>query len=280
MSSCCGGPGTPRVVAKIADGTGWVRATWFNRYLVNQIALGDEIAVSGEVETGYGPLGFTSPEWEHVSGPKAVNLSTGRLTPVYPLTEGVHQKTLRPLTRAALDATKGTLEEHLPDTIRLADGVRLPPLADAYEMVHYPANQSEKEAAERRFAFDDLLLLQIGLAAAARAGHRRGHPVGVGAGRPGGIPIALPFALTGDQERALAEIEADLARPRPMARLLQGDVGSGKTAVAAAAMTIAKATATSRPCWPRPRCWRSSTSAACARSSGSCRNACGHGWTC
>ena len=235
------GAGTPRVVAKIADGTGWVRATWFNRYLVGQIAIGDEIAVSGEVETGYGPLSFTSPEWEHVSGPKARNLSTGRLTPVYPLTEGIHQKTLRPLTRAALDATKGTLEEHLPDAIRLADGVRSPTLVDAYEMLHYPATQSEKEAAERRFAFDDLLLLQIGL------GRRRlersaveGPVMAADPATLAAFRAALPFELTGAQQRALDEIEADLARPRPMARLLQGDVGSGKTAVAAAAMLVAK----------------------------------------
>ena len=236
------GPGTPRVVVKIADGTGWVRATWFNRYLAGQIALGDEIAVSGEVETGYGPLGFTSPEWEHVSGPKARNLSTGRLTPVYPLTEGVHQKTLRPLTRAALDATKETLEEHLPDAVRLADGGRLPRLVDAYEMLHYPASQGEKESAERRFAFDDLLLLQIGL---ARRRLERSTLDGIAMETDpatlAAFRAALPFALTAAQGRALAEIQHDLARPRPMARLLQGDVGSGKTAVAAAAMLIAKA---------------------------------------
>ncbi|MBA3414062.1 MAG: ATP-dependent DNA helicase RecG, partial [Chloroflexia bacterium] len=107
---------------------------------------------------------------------------------------------------------------------------------------HYPANQGEKEAAERRFAFDDLLLLQIGL---GRRRLERSTVDGIAmASAPATLAAfraALPFALTGAQQRALAEIEADLARPRPMARLLQGDVGSGKTAVAAAAMLIAKA---------------------------------------
>lgn len=240
------GPGVARVVAKIADGTGFVRVTWFNQYLINQLSPGDDIAISGEPEFGYGSLAFTNPEWEFVSGPKASGLSTGRLTPVYPLTSGIHQKTLRPLTRAALDRTRTTLTEFVPawvrDEVRRESGLDLPGLADAYESIHYPASQADKELAERRLAFDDLLLLQIGqLQRRAEREQQPGMPM---PGDPAGLAAfrdALPFALTGAQDGALAEILDDLGRDRPMERLVQGDVGSGKTVVAAAAMLVAHA---------------------------------------
>jgi ATP-dependent DNA helicase RecG len=236
------GGGPPRVVAKIADGTGWVRVTWFNQYLINQLALGDEIAVSGEPESGYGALSFTNPEWEFVAGPKATGLSTGRLTPVYPLTAGIHQKTLRPLTRAALDRTRTTLSEFVPAWVREADGVPLPGLADAHEMVHYPATWADKEMGERRLAFDDLLLLQIGqLQRRAEREALPGIPMPADPEALAAFRASLPFTLTGAQDGALAEIVADLGRERPMERLVQGDVGSGKTVVAAAAMLVAHA---------------------------------------
>ncbi|MCC6315901.1 MAG: ATP-dependent DNA helicase RecG [Thermomicrobiales bacterium] len=236
------GPGKPRVVAKLADETGWVRVVWFNQYLVNQLAVGDEIAVSGKLESTFGRLSFTGPEWEHLSGPRANNLSTGRLAPVYPATAGVQQKTLRALTRAALDMTHGSIREFLPDPIRAPADAPLPLLAQAYEMLHYPASEAEKELAERRLGFDELLLLQLGL---VRRRQERQAQAGVA------LPAddttlqafrdALPFRLTGDQERSIAEVLTDMAAERPMARLLQGDVGSGKTAVAAAAMLVAHA---------------------------------------
>jgi ATP-dependent DNA helicase RecG len=112
------GPGAGRVVAKIADESGWVRVTWFNQYVARQLAVGDEIAVSGKLEAGYGSLSFTSPEWEKFTGDGARPLSTGRLTPVYPLTQGLAQKTIRGLTRAALDATVAGVPDFLPDAVR------------------------------------------------------------------------------------------------------------------------------------------------------------------
>ncbi len=232
------GPGAPRVVVKLADATGWVRITWFNLYVARQLALGDEIAVSGKLDAGYGAPSFTSPEWEKVGGQGDMPLSTGRLTPVYPLTQGIAQKTMRGLTRAALDATRTTVEEFLPGAVRHAAG--LPDLRRAYEQAHYPDGHGELELAQRRLAFDDLFLLQLGLVRRKR--ERRAF---------GGIPFAvdqtllhrfrrgLPFRLTDAQERALDEILADLERPQPMGRLLQGDVGSGKTVVAAAAVLVA-----------------------------------------
>ena len=89
------GPGAPRVTIKLADVSGWVRVTWFNQYLANVLHVGDEIAVSGALESGYGPLSFTGPEWERVSPGPGGGVSTGRIVPVYPLTAGLAQKSMR-----------------------------------------------------------------------------------------------------------------------------------------------------------------------------------------
>jgi ATP-dependent DNA helicase RecG len=231
------GPGAPRVTIRLADDSGWVRVTWFNQYLANVLRIGDEIAVSGALETGYGPLSFTGPEWERVSAGPAGGVSTGRIVPVYPLTAGLAQKSMRGFSRQALDLALPAVTEYLPDAVRIGADDPLPILRDAIAQVHYPDDQVSLERAKRRLAFDDLFLLQLGLL--RRKQERQAHH---------GIPIetdsalldrwreSLPFALTGTQQSALAEILNDMRREQPMARLLQGDVGSGKTAVAAAAM--------------------------------------------
>ena len=229
------GAGPPRVQAKLADRSGWMKITWFSTWVARELQEGDEIVASGAVEDGYGPMSFTNPEWERAG---AAGLSTGRLIPVYPLTKDVGQKTLRRLTHAALDATRGRIDDHLPPDLRRRAGV--PDLATAYEQLHYPDEQGDVERAQKRLAFDDLLLLQLGHVSRRRA--RKAF---------GGIPLTvdpaliarflrgLPFSLTGGQRQALDEILAELASPRPMTRLLQGDVGSGKTVVAAAAGLVA-----------------------------------------
>jgi ATP-dependent DNA helicase RecG len=236
------GPGAPRVTVKLADVSGWVRVTWFNQYLANVLHVGDEIAVSGALESGYGPLSFTGPEWERISPGPGGGVSTGRIVPVYPLTAGLAQKSMRGFSRQALDLALGSVEEYLPDEVRLASDGALPPLRDAIAQVHYPDDESSLQAAKERLAFDDLFLLQLGLVLRKR--ERRAYD---------GIPIqpnedllrrwsrALPFRLTGTQQSVLAEILEDMSQQKPMARLLQGDVGSGKTAVAAAAMLAAVA---------------------------------------
>lgn len=231
------GPGAARTVIKLADESGWVRVTWFSPYIAKQLRIGDEIAVSGTLDTGYGALSFTSPEWERIG---IDGLSTGRLVPVYPLTQGLAQKTLRNLTRHALDATKTTIVDYVPEPLRRQQ--RLPGLLDAYEQLHYPDSMADLELAQRRLAFDNLLLLQLGL---IRRKRQRQAFHGLRFVLDHDLLIrfrqGLPFKLTRAQEQALAEILADLNQPRPMARLLQGDVGSGKTVVAAAAILMAVA---------------------------------------
>src|SRR5688572_18805924 len=112
------GPGAPRVTIRLADGSGWVRVTWFNQYLANALHVGQEIAVSGALEDGYGPLSFTSPEWERVGADAGEGVSTGRIVPVYPLTAGLAQKSMRNFARQALDAALDAVEEYLPEEVR------------------------------------------------------------------------------------------------------------------------------------------------------------------
>ncbi len=236
------GPGAPRVTIRLADSSGWVRVTWFNQYLANVLKVGAEIAVSGALEAGYGPLSFTGPEWEPVTSGSSGSVSTGRIVPVYPLTAGLAQKSMRGFARQALDLALDAVEEYLPDDVRLAAGDGLPTLRDALAQVHYPDDQQSLAMARRRLAFDDLFLLQLGL---VRRKHdhqaSEGIPVRADADLLASWAAGLPFQLTGAQQSALAEILRDMGGDKPMARLLQGDVGSGKTAVAAAAMLTATA---------------------------------------
>jgi ATP-dependent DNA helicase RecG len=145
---------------------------------------------------------------------------------------------MRGLTRAALDATKTTIDDFMPSAIR--DRQRLIQLPAAYESLHYPADHSDLARAQTRLAFDDLFLLQIGL---IRRKRERQSVGGIALSMDQGLLsrflTGLPFVLTSAQRRALDEILADLTLARPMARLLQGDVGSGKTVVAAAAALMA-----------------------------------------
>jgi ATP-dependent DNA helicase RecG len=225
----------PRVQIRLADETGSLRVTWFNSFIGKQLQIGDEIAVSGKLDAGYGALSFTGPEWEKIGGP---GLSTGRLTPVYPLTQGLAQKTMRGLTRAALDATKGTIEDFLPATVRERN--HLIPLVTAFEGLHYPNDHSDLARAQKRLAFDDLLLLQIGLIRRKRERQSAGGiAMTIDRALLDRFISGLPFRLTSAQRQALDEILGDLTQERPMARLLQGDVGSGKTVVAAAAALMA-----------------------------------------
>jgi ATP-dependent DNA helicase RecG len=224
-----------RVTIRLVDRTGALRVTWFNPYIANQLRPGDEIAVSGVLDRGYGSPSMTGPEWEKVG---SSSLSTGRLTPVYNLTHGLAQKSMRSLTRAALDATKSTLVDPVPAWVR--DEFGLVPLVAAFEESHYPQSEQNRAVAMKRLSFDELLLLQLGMGRIKRERAQRS-----GASMPADRNLldrftrGLPFALTGAQQRAIAEILDDLARPAPMMRLLQGDVGSGKTVVAAASALIA-----------------------------------------
>jgi ATP-dependent DNA helicase RecG len=229
--------GKEMVDVVVSDGTGRIHATWFNPWIARQLTPGTPVSLSGRVEQMRGNLCLMNPEWETLG---AETLSTGRLTPVYPLTKNLYQKTLRPLMRAALDAGLNLVEDPLPEEVRARENVI--GFAEALEWVHFPDGETSKitqdnlYAAQRRLAFDEFLTLQLGLLRRKQEWQGQpGNAVVIDEQALGAFYGLLPFELTGAQVRAVGEILADMARPEPMTRLLQGDVGSGKTIVAAIA---------------------------------------------
>jgi len=226
-----------RAEARINDGTGWARVTWFNVFVARQLQVGQEIVVSGAMDLFLPTPSFTNPEWERVRPEHGLPTE---LLPLYTLTAGLFQKTLRGLTAKALAALEDTLPDPLPESVRRDH--RLIGLREAYAATHYPQGRHELEVASRRLVFDDVFLLQLGLLQRKKIlieGSAPDLTVGIPAALA--FPAGLPFDLTGAQRRAVDETLADLAKPVPMNRLLQGDVGSGKTAVAATAARAAVA---------------------------------------
>src|SRR5271157_731278 len=221
--------------AVINDGTGGLRLTWFNQpWLANRLKVGEAISISGEVQQYLGRLVMNNPDWEPV---EAENLSTNRIVPVYPLTANVTQKWLRKLIHQVVAYWAPKLTDHLPEFIRRS--ADLLDLNTALLQVHQPETQDQLHAARQRLAFDEIFFLQMGV-------QRQKRDWKVGTGRIFEVAddwlttclAALPFALTEAQRRAVAEVRLDLRSGAPMNRLLQGDVGSGKTAVAALASAI------------------------------------------
>jgi ATP-dependent DNA helicase RecG len=220
-----------RVIAQLADDTGTAEAIWFGRRFVeNRLHAGDEIVVSGKVAMrGWRPQ-FTSPEFSPAG---RASMHTARVVPVYPLVGGVTQRRVRELLARILDRALPALDDPLlPD-----ERPGLPPLAEALRAAHFPEEAADVATALDRLAFDELLALQLSLAQARRAREgQRAPSVAIDPDELERLLAALPFRLTDDQRAAVDEVVADLAAERPMRRLLQGDVGSGKTAVAAVAL--------------------------------------------
>jgi ATP-dependent DNA helicase RecG len=220
-----------RVIAQLADESGTAEAIWFGRrYVERRLEKGTEVVVSGKVTfRGWRPQ-FTSPDFSPV-GHESIH--TARVVPIYRLVGGVTQRRVRELLARVLERALPAIE----DPLQPAERGELPVLADALRAAHFPEEAADVPAALDRLAFDELLALQLSMAQAreARAGERAAS-VDVDDRELAALLEALPFALTGDQRRAVDEIVADLASDEPMRRLLQGDVGSGKTAVAAVAL--------------------------------------------
>jgi len=206
-----------------------------------QFPPGCWVAVSGLVKEGaYGPQ-FQDPLIEVLESPHAPVQSReiGRLIPVYGLTEGLGADRMRQVMGAMLPLIPRSTPEPLPEQLRLREG--LLGRAAALSQIHQPQNQEELKASRQRLVFDEFLLMQLGLLQRRRELRQRPAPClnPSSAALLDRFLTLLPFGFTGAQQRVLAEIRADLARPQPMARLVQGDVGSGKTVVAIAALLLA-----------------------------------------
>ena len=223
----------------IGDDSGNIEVVMFNKFdLARSFRSMRPVMLTGKVTVHRGKLQISSPEYEFLDDPEA-DLGSG-LIPVYPLTEGLGQRTVRRLVKQMLDR----FADHLPDP--LPPGLRqrhnLPLLPQAVRAAHYPESTDAHEQARARLAFDELLLLQLGAIARQQQWQAQaGYPLAPPAALLDGFRASLPFRLTGAQERVLGQVLRDLASPHPMSRLLQGDVGSGKTVVAAATLLAAVA---------------------------------------
>ncbi len=220
----------------LSDGTGTIEVTFFNQpWLAKKLVAGKQIVVSGKVGQYLRRLLFQSPEWEFLD--KEL-VHTGRLVPVYPLTSGITAHWMRQQQKRTVDYWAPRLPDHLPDALR--EKLQLLPLGEAIQQIHFPEDWQKLEAARRRLAFDELLLIQLGVLKQRQQWKATpSTPVTINRAAVDAFIEALPFALTGAQNRALDEILHDMAQPAAMSRLLQGDVGSGKTVVALAAMLAA-----------------------------------------
>ena len=242
--------GVQRTIATLVDDSGAVDAIWYGRrFIERRLTVGTTIVATGRVKAMGWTTQLEAPEFSPVGGGDQV--SAGRIVPIYRLTRGVTALSLRRAVRTLLDQFGADLVDPLPASVQSRNG--LMPLAQAIEALHWPEEFDLRDAALRRLAFDELLAVQIALV------HRSRRRAGDGAfiikptasertsiesailGGIGGAKSKSTTPWTGDQRRAIDEILADLATGSPMLRLLQGDVGTGKTAVAfvAAAATAA-----------------------------------------
>ena len=226
--------------ATVGDETGNMRIVWFNQpYLVKTLKNASRIVVSGRVSVFGGMPVFESPEWEPYEDKELVH--TGRLVPVYPLTQGLSQRQVRRILKPAVDQWSWQLNDFLPSDLR--ERLKFPELPEAIRQAHYPEDEAHKDSARRRLAFDELLLLQLGVLSKKRNWQESGPGNSFRTDRPELAKFiqSLPYALTSGQTKALQDILTDLHKDKPMSRLLQGEVGSGKTVVATAALILAVA---------------------------------------
>lgn len=231
-----------RVEATLGDESGTIKLIWFNApWVKRQVHPGVRAHVQGKV-VRYG-------EWLEMTNPRLTILQQGqepptseeRFRPIYPATEELPSTAIERVIRAALPLLLPLIEEHLPEEFRARRG--LPTLAEAYRMLHAPEELDEAHSGRRRLAFDELFLLQLGVMLRRRQSRitAKAPALRRSAAIDARILARLPFELTSDQRRVIDEIAADLRGEVPMNRLLQGDVGAGKTVVALYAMLLAVA---------------------------------------
>jgi len=226
--------------AIVGDETGNIRVVWFNQpYLAKSFRTNARIVISGTVSIFKGHKVFESPEWELLGDKELIH--TGRLVPVYPLTQGLYPRQVRKWTKETVDGYAWQLSDFLPAEIKTR--CQLLDLPTAITQIHYPDDQTTAGRARGRLSFDELFLLQLGVLARKRDWQE---------GQPGNafhidrevisrFLRCLPFTLTRAQEHVLQEILTDLKQAKAMSRLLQGEVGSGKTVIATLALLIAAA---------------------------------------
>ncbi|MBI4304606.1 MAG: ATP-dependent DNA helicase RecG [Chloroflexi bacterium] len=226
--------------ATVGDETGNVRVIWFNNpYLAKKLNTNSKIVISGRVGLFKGRHVFESPEWELLEDRELIH--AGRLVPLYSLTEGLYPRQVRKLMKEFIDQWAWQVSDFLPAELR--ERQKLLELPQALSQAHFPDDETMKARARTRLAFDELFVLQIGVLSKKRTWqqYQPGTPFTIDSSVLETFLKSLPFSLTLAQQKALKELLADLEKSQPMSRLLQGDVGSGKTVVATAALLTAAA---------------------------------------
>ncbi len=242
----------PRIEATLEDGSGRVRLVWFNApWLRQKLHPGMRGLVQGEAKRFRGYLEMVNPKWTPIDtgidgddgkgGEQAVAPLEGRLRPIYPASEALGTQRIERAIAGVLDSVVPLIQDSMPESLRRERA--LLPLGECYRRMHRPTTDAEVTEARHRLAYDELFLLQLGVM--VKRWHLRKTAQAMA------LPVSptvderirrrLPFRLTDDQDSVIREITGDLAQTTPMNRLLQGDVGSGKTAVAAYAMLLAVA---------------------------------------
>ncbi|MFC1628293.1 ATP-dependent DNA helicase RecG [Gemmatimonadota bacterium] len=244
----------PRFLAKVSDGTGILECVWFRgvSYVKSTLHGGDLVVLSGKTGFYRGGVQIAHPEFEVLGSVEELSesgevledtLHAGGLIPIYPLTAelrsvGLASRGLRRIMRNALDALKEQVEDTLPDELIERRG--LIGLPEALEGLHYPRSEEEAESARRRLAYEELFFMELLLADRSRNVQRRpGTPFRTWGPMVRKYLEGLDFTLTRAQQRVVAEVFEDMGSPYPMNRLLQGDVGCGKTVVAACVLLTA-----------------------------------------
>lgn len=223
------------VEAVVSDGTGAFRTTWFNQpWITKRLRKDMQIVLSGKTDQYLGRLVMNNPDWSSV---ESKHLMSEGIVPVYPLTAKITQKWLRDKIYAVVNNWSAKVLDPLP--AQLKDDAGLMDLPDALSQIHFPDSWDELKQARHRLAFDEIFLLQLGVLQQKQAwGARTARTFAIEESWLSEQVEKLPFNLTSAQQRSLDEVARDLAAGHPMNRLVQGDVGSGKTVVAALAMAI------------------------------------------
>ena len=225
-----------RAEAVITDGSGMLKATWWNMpYVARALPEGSQVVLSGKLREYRGRLQMENPEFEVFDDE---TMTAGRMVPVYPATNGLGQRTIRRAVKAAVDALATQVNDPIPEAARREGAI--PPIAEAIQGYHYPQSNAAAEEARQRLALGEFVAVQAAvLMRRAEWQEDNDAPqLSLDAERDGFLR-SLPFGLTRAQQRCIDEIDRDLRGPHPMLRLLQGDVGSGKTVVAFSAMLSA-----------------------------------------
>ncbi len=220
--------------ALVSDKTGNINILWFNQpFLTKIIKQGDTVSLSGTVESERGKPQMISPDYEVVYGGKAIH--TGRLVPVYPETKGISSKWLRRQVFKLLEE-KDQIREYLPEDLIKEN--KLMPLGEAFEKVHFPDNLDQATNARERLSFDELFEMQLASLIRKKSWQKKviKTPMKIDTQKIDGFIRSLPFTLTNSQTEAYKQILENLSSENPMNRLLEGDVGSGKTVVACIAI--------------------------------------------